>query len=259
MGADVLGEAGAATELAALAADALRAQAGAAHAGRRMARNSDQSFWGVGVPSIFGTLSHQPEGPVKMRNSLGWWWHTPDDLIDKVDPRNLVRDTRVYAHAVGRLLTDAVLPIDHAAQAEALLAELRALLPAEARGVDLGAPVAAVEALRARAAAIGARRAGAGPTAAARLDAALMRACRALVPLDHTRGDRFAHDPALPQPAWPALEPLRRLAAAAPDTDAARLLAVGARRARNRVAHAATEAAAALETGLRDTEIVQAE
>ncbi len=169
-----------------------------------------------------------------------------------------MRDTRGYAHAVGRLLTDAVLPIDHAAQAEALLAELRTLLPVEARGVGLGAAVAAVEALRDRAAAIDALRASAGPAAAARLDAALMRACRALVPLDHTRGDRFAHDPALPQPAWPALEPLRRLAAAAPYTDAARQLAVGARRARNRLAHAVAEAAAALETGLRDAELVRA-
>ena len=29
------------------------------------------------------------------RNALGWWWHTPHDLLDKIDEANLVRDTRV--------------------------------------------------------------------------------------------------------------------------------------------------------------------
>ena len=38
------------------------------------------------------------------RNALGWWWHTPHDLIDKVDEANQVRDARVLGQAVWRLL-----------------------------------------------------------------------------------------------------------------------------------------------------------
>jgi aminopeptidase YwaD len=239
VGASVLDQAPASAELRGLAAEALRAEASAAHAGRRMGRSADQSFWGIGIPSLFGTFSQQPDDPsVRMRNSLGWWWHTPDDLLDKISPENLARDTRVYAHAVARLLTDAALPLEHAAQAAALEAELRGAAPGcAARGVALEALLAAVAALR--------EEASAGPHG----DAALMRASRALVPLDQTCGDRFAHDPALPLPPWPVLEHLRRLAVAEPGSDAARLLAVAARRARNRVAEGVARAREALQGG----------
>ena len=66
-----------------------------------MSRSSDQSFWGIGIPAMFGALSEQPPAPVKMRNGLGWWWHTPHDLLDKIDEQILVRDTRVYVHSCG--------------------------------------------------------------------------------------------------------------------------------------------------------------
>jgi len=71
-----------------------------------------------------------------------------------------------------------------------------------------------------------------------------MRASRALVPLDYTSGDRFAHDPALPQTPWPVLDPIRALARASPADRP--FAAVDAVRARNRVLHALQEAVQAL-------------
>ena len=85
VGAVVLKNAAAAPELVALAGDAIGEQAGSEYAGKRMSRSSDQSFWGIGIPAMFGALSEQPPAPVKMRNALGWWWHTPHDLLDKID------------------------------------------------------------------------------------------------------------------------------------------------------------------------------
>jgi hypothetical protein len=189
------------------------------------------------------SLSHQPPGPVKMRNPLGWWWHTPHDKLDKIDPNNLVRDTRVYVHAVGRLLADPVLPVDYAAHATALMAELCRLEGVARHGIRIERLLTLAAKLRNAAAALPSPEDAA---AAARQDAALMRAARVLVPLDYTSGDRFSHDPALPQPPWPALEPLRRLAAAEPGTHQAHLLAVAARRACNRFTHALDRAHAAL-------------
>jgi hypothetical protein len=87
------------------------------------------------------------------------------------------------------------------------------------------------------------------PTRIDRLNSALMRVSRALVPLDYTQGDRFSHDPALPQPAWPALQKLRDLAAQEPGSDEARFLAVGAARARNRMLSSLREADRALDEG----------
>jgi hypothetical protein len=74
-----------------------------------------------------------------------------------------------------------------------------------------------------------------------------MALSRALVPVDYTNGDRFDHDPALAQPPYPVLEPIRRLAASPAGSDEARFLNVAALRARNRLAHALDQAHAALE------------
>jgi Peptidase family M28 len=201
--------------------------------GKRMSRSSDQSFWGIGIPAMFGALSEQPPAPVKMRNALGWWWHTPHDLLDKIDEKNLVRDTKVYVHTLWRLLTDPVLPLDFAKHAEALLEELATLRASLAGRLSVDDLIAATETLRTKA-------------SGEHSDAALMRASRALDPVYYTSGDRFAHDPALPLPAWPVLDPLRRLSRVAPGTDSARFLAVSATRSRNRLAYALREAITAL-------------
>ena len=207
------------------------------HAGKRLARNSDNSFWGLGVPTMFGCLSLQPDTGPAMRNALGWWWHTPEDLLDKIDPAHLVRDTRVFVAALWRLLTDPVLPFDYAAHATALLQEVDAIGATLGGALDLTPLINAASMVRDRAAAL-------QSDDPARADRSLMRASRALVPLDYTAGDRFAHDPALPQTPWPVLDPIRALARASPADRP--FAAVDAVRARNRVLHALQEAAQAL-------------
>jgi hypothetical protein len=77
-----------------------------------------------------------------------------------------------------------------------------------------------------------------------------MQISRALVPIDYTSGDRFGHDPALGQSAYPPLDPIRRLAAAA-GSDDAKFMAVAATRARNRIAHALDQATAAIDQVLK--------
>ena len=223
--------------LVALAKDATRAETGQVHAGKRPSRSSDQSFWGIGVPSMFGSVSQQPPGGVAMRQALGWWWHTPHDTLDKIDPDFLVRDTRVVAHALWRLLADPILPLRPIDEIASLRTELAAL--------DRGPAAALAGAMLAAAEEAEAAVARAGPLD----DAAMIAICRALVPLDYARADRFAHDPALPVPAWPVLEPIRALAAAEAGTDRARFLAVDAARARNRVLSALDVAARAVAPG----------
>jgi hypothetical protein len=232
IGATILTESGVASELADLAADAIRAETDAEHEGRRSSRSSDMSFWGVGIPSMFGSLSHQPPAPVKMRNALGWWWHTPHDLLDKIDPAYLARDTRVFVRTLWRLLTDAVLPLDYAAHATALIHELQDINTKLDGRFSLEPLMQAATALR-----HAAKRATS--------DQSLMAASRALVPADYTTGDRFSHDPALPQPPWPVLQPIRALAETS-QPDAVRFATVDALRARNRMQHALLTAISAL-------------
>lgn len=243
IGATELANAAAMTELRHLAAEAVERISGQTYKGKRKARNSDESFGGIGIPSMFGAISEQSPGTVPTRNHLGWWWHTPHDTLDKIDEANQVRDTRVLAHAVWRLLADPVVPLDHAATAEALLAELAALRTRLGDRFDLSLLVAGAERVRDASRAARARE----PSDPLRADRALMRASRALVPVDCTLGDRFNHAAALPLPAWAVLEPIRVLATTEAGTDAALFATVEANRARSRLGFALREAAAALE------------
>jgi hypothetical protein len=235
IGATVLSNAAAMAELASLAAEAVRVEAGSDYVGRPMDRSSDQSFWGIGLPSMLGSLSEQPPGPVKLRNKLGWWWHTPEDTLDKIDEANLMRDTRVFVHVLWRLLADPVLPLDYGAWAGRLSDELQVLARQIGDRLSL-APV--IDAARAMGEAATAVR----TLSPAMANAAVMQVSRVLVPLHTGVGGRFAHDPALPQPPWPALAALREFAGEAPGSDDARFAAVAARRARNRLMHALGQA-----------------
>ncbi len=241
IGANVLTASAVSSELAGLAREAIEAASGQIHAGKRSSRSSDASFWGVGIPSMFGSMSHQAATPGKMRNALGWWWHTEHDTIDKIDRANLVRDTGVFVRVIWHFLTDRVLPIDQAAQVQTMLAELEQI--AGAGSLALDGLVQAATALRDRLEAARRQAKAGSDVEAERLNRAMLRVSRALVPLDYTAGDRFRHDPALPQPAWPALQGLRTGAA-----DEARFAAVAARRTRNRALYALRQASEALDT-----------
>ena len=238
-GADILTNVGSMAPLFALAEEAIGAQSGQALLGKRMSRGADQSFNGVGLPALFGDISEPPPTPI---GAHCWWWHTPYDLLENIDTANQVRDTRIYVHALWRLLTDTVLPLDFAAHARDLLAELDRLATALGERFSLAGLVSAAETTRDLATALATRSSALEATEAAQIDRALMEVSRALVPIDYTSGDRFAHDPALPVPAWASLQPLRALAGANPGSDAARFLVVDATRARNRVLHALRQA-----------------
>ena len=250
-GATVLTNSGVIDELRPLASDVIERIAGQKHAGRRHGRAADQSFWGVGIPSMFGSLSHQPPGPVKMLTALGWWWHTPHDTVEHIDPENLSRDTQIVLEILWRLLTSPVLPLDYTVYAAALGEQIARLQTGLDGRIDISVLAKAVDELNANAKAI--LEAGdVSVDGAERINASLMRAARQLVPLNYTSGERFHHDSALPHPAWPSLEGLRALASLPQGSPETAFYAVHARQVRNRVAHVLKEANAALRSALND-------
>ncbi len=111
-----------------LATDVIKKQTGQDFIGKRIGHYADQSFYGVGLTSIFGTFSEQDArkdkdvvsfkmGNTKYAGGLGWWWHTKHDTVDKVDEEFLVRDTKIYLAVIWRLLTSPILPYDFNAAA----------------------------------------------------------------------------------------------------------------------------------------------
>jgi N-acetylated-alpha-linked acidic dipeptidase len=254
-GNTVLSDVPSSAELRPLARQAVSTQGHQELDGLRMGRAGDQSFWGIGVPSMFMGMGEQPAstdsnvaaavfgGGTRKGAGFGWWWHTPDDTLDKMDPELLVRDTRIYVHTLWRLLTDRTIPLDYAEQARSVLRELMPLAKQLAGRLDMAELIRLAETLRDVGEAVLAVSLERDP---ALVDHALMRASRALVPLDYTSGDRFGHDPALPQTPYPALSPVRQLASSPPGSDEAAFLGVSAQRAYNRMAHALEQAIAAL-------------
>ena len=257
-GNTVLSDALASSELFELASDAIAKRGGQTLDRHRMSRAGDQSFWGIGVPSMFMGMGEQPLGESNVMGAIlgganrkaagfGWWWHTPDDTLDKIDPELLVRDTRIYVHTLWRLLTDPVLPLDYSAHANTLAAEIRTLVGALEGRLDLASTVRRVEKLQSRTAALRARAMrAASPADAKAINATIMALSRALVPMDYTRGDRFEPDPALGQSSYPVLDAIRRLASARVGSDDEKYIAGSARRAANRLNAALEQANAAL-------------
>jgi hypothetical protein len=230
IGANNLANTGVMSALHPLAAQAIAAETGQKLAGKPKVRSADESLQSVGVPSMFGSLSGQILSPdSKMRNALGWWWHTPEDLIDKIDETNLVRDARIVTECLWRLLADSVVPIDVLAPLGELTQEVRQLAGKLGSLLDLEPLTRRIEHLDEIFRGI--------RTAFAPEDAnfAIKLATRELVMLQHSHGDRFIHEAAINQPIWPVLEPLRRLAATEPGSDRAKFAHVDAVRALTRI------------------------
>lgn len=231
-------------ETVALGAWAVREVTGATLDGKRVGRNSDQSFLGIGIPSILGSVSKQADG------SLGWWWHTPHDTLDKIDPARLVRDTKIFVRVLERLLTDPVLPLDYGASATDIRKALEALEDEAGGAFDLAPAIAAASTLEEACLRLNKAAAGAPPAQANAINGCVQDLGRILIPATYTASGRYAHDPALDTEFLPSLRHIRRLAAVSADSDAARLLRVDLVRGRNIVVGALREARARVESCL---------
>ena len=246
IGADNLTIARCMAETRGVAAEPIRDVTGQELGYRRTGRNADQSFTGIGVPSALGGLSTQPAG------DLGWWWHTPDDTLDKVDDANLVRDTQIYLLTCWQLCTLSVLPFDYAAAATEMRDRLATLQEAVHGRFDLTSVIAEVEAFRADAEGLNSVAAAVGDDAASaeRLNAAIIAVGHALIPVNYTKAGPFEVDLALENPVLPGLALVPRLAELDPLGNDAHFLRTRLIRERNRVWHALATARREIVRGL---------
>lgn len=108
----------------------------------RPVRAGDQSFWGMGVPSLLMGSSVRPKGQrwAVGGSGLAWWWHTEADTIEKVDRGVLHLDAKIYLLAAYRFATVAVPPL-RVTDAVTELEEVAAAIAREAEGRFDLAPV----------------------------------------------------------------------------------------------------------------------
>lgn len=268
-GATVLSEANSMEELRPFASDVIEEMAGQKLGRHRYGRSGDQSFWGHGIPAMLMCLSEQsPEGadPVLLAlhhqigggqsasGGLGWWWHTPADTIDKIDPEFLRRDTSIYAVMVYRLCTGAVLPLDYGSVVAELRSELDGIRTRCNDSFDFSPVSEALEKLGALVDKLQVRmaevRKGGTEEAVQEINRCLMRLGRVLIPVNYTRTGPFDQDLAIPTKPLPGLQSAANLPTMPPDSDGYQFLRTRLTRERNRVVAGIVEAARAVESTL---------
>ena len=228
---------------------------------KRAAKNGDASFFGLGVPMFHGEGSFtDAELQATALANLGWWHHSIENRLDKLDWDWMGTHLQIYAAWLWELCTAPVLPFRFVPVAEQFtgrLAELAGpgkavrLDGVQARAADFAAAAArfdaASEAFAARFAA------GQGDEDAARLlNRTMKRLSRILVPLQSQQKSSYAQDPYgyTPQTTMlPCLYDLPRLEQMddGPDLWMLRTELV---RQRNRVADGLNDAAAAIDDSL---------
>lgn len=116
---------------------------------RLLARTGDQSFFGIGIPSIYGRHYH-PEEEIKKWHgaTLGWWYHSEKDTLDKIDKSLLSESLRIHAAYLAELTTCPLLPFEFVSVADLFMKRLKELEQIAPKSLKLTSVLQQSEALR---------------------------------------------------------------------------------------------------------------
>ncbi|HVX30175.1 MAG TPA: M28 family metallopeptidase [Nitrolancea sp.] len=242
-------------ETATLAKDVIADLTGQTAEVNRVGRAGDQSFWGIGIPSVFMSLSRVPiETAPELSRAMGaltgrkksgqaWFWHTEHDTLDKIDLDVLQLDTKIYLSSILRLINSPILPFDYAATLDEIAGALTHNQELAGAHLDLSTLITRAEALRAQLGRLNQRLAsGVAPEHEADANQALVDLGRILIPLNYTEAGQFEHDLALHAPAVPLLYEMHRLTKLDPASDDYRFLRTQLRRRVNQIAFTLNQA-----------------
>jgi hypothetical protein len=209
---------------------------------RRPLKAGDQSFLGVGLPSI-GAFRMLPQDHPD-RKAVGgcggaYWWHSPEDTLDKADANILADDTRIYVTLVAELCVPEAHPYNFVPSARDFITNLTDLQKVAGQYLDLSPVLHAANRYLAAAERLAQR--GPGNDVAAYNDVVLT-VTRIINPALFTIDGPYEMDPALQLPVLPGLAPLRELATLDPASSEHRFLLTKLTRQRNRI-HDALEQA----------------
>lgn len=231
------------------------------HKWKRAVKSGDSSFFGLGIPMMHGEGAFtDAELNATANATLGWWHHSVENRLDKLDWTLMQEHIRLYAAYLWELTTAPVLPFRFMPVAEQVIGRIEELKDA-GRGIGLEGAEAHARRFAEAAGRIDAAAAteagrfkdGRGSEATALLvNRAMKRLSRILVPLQSTAIGSYGHDPYgyTPQTTMiPCLYDLGQLSAT-PDGEERWMLETKLVRARNRVADALQDSAAIIDDTL---------
>jgi hypothetical protein len=215
--ADTFNELTAMSETEPFVDTAIRETTGITPQTERPPRAGDYSFNGIGISSFYMLSSTMaPEA----RTEKGYYpvggcganiaWHTEGDTLEIADRDNLLRDMRMYAASVLRVLNAPLVPFDWRVTTREFATTIDRYQHAAGDAFDFEPSRAAVDELDAALD----RFYRAAPTGTApdspdtrRFNRVQRQLARLLVPVNYSRATAFHHDPAMEVPPLPDLAP----------------------------------------------------
>ena len=240
------------TQTAELARDVIKDLTGQSAEVNRVGRAGDQSFWGIGIPSVFMSLSRVPVETApelsraisgllgRKKSGQAWFWHTEHDTLDKVDLDVLVLDTKIYLATILRLLNSPILPFDYTAFLDEIIGALGEYQTKIGSALDLSHIMQRARHVRGQIALLNARVEQEQHIDLDQEDIindALVTIGHRVIPINYTEAGRFDHDPALHAPALAILSGINELARLDPGSDEFRFLRAKVVRQRNQALH----------------------
>ena len=218
----------------------------------RPPRAGDYSFNGIGLTGFYMLSSTMSD---ELRAEKNYYavggcganieWHTEGDTIEIADENILLRDMKVYAASLLRVLNASAVPFDFRNTTREFRDVLTRYQQAAGNAFDFSPSFAALDELDTALA----RFYDAAPVDALPSDAAARafnfaqrRLARLLVPVNYSRVEAFRHDPALGVPQLPDLAPAQSVRALADDQAQLGILRAHLTRGQNRLAWALTQA-----------------
>ena len=251
---------GSSNELARFHAAVEREVLGEAGTRRRLSRTGDQSFFGIGIPSLYAQYYHSLEDIARWNNAtLGWWWHSAEDTLDKLDRDLFEKTLRTYAAYVWEFCTAPILPLEFVSVADEFERRLKDLQGQAGKALDFSRTIEKAGAFRQSAQRLDqyiSTLAGSGRESdvAVSVNRCLMRLSRILTPVGGTVAGKYQQDSygltALTQPL-PGLYEVATLATLDPEGEPYRLLLTQLVRERNKVSDALSDARWLIENLLR--------
>lgn len=230
-----------------VAVDFIKTHAGADFNGGRCGRNGDQSYYIHGVTSAFSSFSKQPrpENPEDRLSQtrsgafdFGWWWHTADDLLDKIEPEFFLRDAKIFTSFVMFFAISEVIPLNFHKTA----IEIESLVDYWQKKSDSRFDLSLPHAKACELVGCCKKLYEAEPKDVNRFNTTIMKLGRILIPLNYTTGNIYENDTGIPLPPMPSLKLIDDLIKTPENGDEAKEIIVELVHKRNFVTNSLTEA-----------------
>ncbi len=214
-------------------------------------KSGDQSFLGIGIPSVRVITTFQEE--VEKRTPPGgWWYHSDKDTIDKVDSETLLMANRAQTLVILRLCMLPVLPYKVASAVSWMIESLNELAYKSGKSLDIIDLIEKAEKLAESAIfldeatqSLADRVKDVEPNKIRQVNEGLMGVSRVLNPVNYTLHGRYDQDHYGAEyiKPIPVLQPIAELALLNPDTGNYKALRTKLVKARNLVSDSLVEAA----------------